>query len=150
MKSLRAVPSLIEEIRRDQAEVVEIGEALTFYGSGVVKRIVDQYVFSDPPRRRFGRSSAKDSCVILGPMGHALYSIGKEAIPIVEKQVEGHSYFDLEIQRRLDVLEAILRAWKNPEIAVRRIGQIGVPGADLVTPPQNSNPPPGGRRAGAR
>lgn len=61
--------------------------------------------------------------------------MGKEAIPIVEGQLEGHSYFDLEIQRRLDVLEAILRAWKKPEIAVRRIEEVRGPGATVLTLP---------------
>ena len=120
MKSLRAVPLLIEEIRRESNEEVEIG--LAQLSTRRLGWIYNKYCFGIPPVKRFsGPSQEKDSCILLGPIGHALYSVGSEAIPLVEREVERHhSVLDLEIQRNLDVLEAILRAWKNKGIAVIR------------------------------
>jgi hypothetical protein len=114
MKSLRAVSILVEEIKRRKSEQVEIGLRPD-------PRL--DYVFSNPPRRRFkyGADGGR-GCVLLSSIAHALYSVGKEAAPIVQKHLEGHTYFNEDIQRYLDVLEAVVWAWKNPEIPVRRRG----------------------------
>src|SRR5688572_12682397 len=92
MKSLRAVSILVEEIKRRKSEQVEIG--LRPYVAPTPRPVPD-FVFSNPPRRRFkyGADGGR-GCVLLSPIAHALYSVGKEAAPNVQKHLEGHTYFD--------------------------------------------------------
>src|SRR5262245_24967386 len=96
LRSLRAVPPLIRELKGRKSEAVAIGY-----------------------RKRFGRFGEEGAgAVTLQPISHALYSIGKVAMPLVTREIESHSYFDEDIQRYLDVLEAIVLVWRFPRIPV--------------------------------
>ena len=117
LKSLRAVPRLVEMVGRDRGEKIEIfvtsRQRLVAYLRTVESRQVKALVGRPSPVQLVDAGGT----VSLMPLGYALYSIGKRADPIVER-MERNRCEDWE------VVEVIRKLWANPRArVVRREGQ---------------------------